>query len=86
MVRHGFPDDPRCMAYDCIQRLIAIGAGRGSVRLLGQAGVDIYLKHDSNESVIFVQFLVNEVYLNKTKIKCFIINFILGWSNYGATR
>lgn len=49
------------MAYDCVQRLIAIGAERGSVRLLGQAGVDIHLKDESNEPVIFVQFLINEV-------------------------
>lgn len=61
MVRHGFPDDPRCLTYDCIQRLVAIGAARGSARIFGQAGVDFHLMHDSNEPVIFMQFLVNEV-------------------------
>ncbi|KAI1721622.1 LLGL2 domain-containing protein [Ditylenchus destructor] len=60
IVRHGFPDDPRCMAFDPVQRLLAIGGGRGNVRLLGQAGVDYYLKHDSDEPVLFAQFLVNE--------------------------
>uniref|UniRef100_A0A915DFG0 Lethal giant larvae homologue 2 domain-containing protein n=1 Tax=Ditylenchus dipsaci TaxID=166011 RepID=A0A915DFG0_9BILA len=61
IVRHGFPDEPRCLAYDPVQRLLAIGACRGCVRLLGQAGVDFHLKHpDSEEPVLFVQFLVNE--------------------------
>ncbi|KAI6203414.1 hypothetical protein M3Y94_00553500 [Aphelenchoides besseyi] len=60
IVRHGFPDDPKCLAVDPVQKLVAIGAGHGSVRLLGDPGVDFYLKHDSEEAVIFVQFLVNE--------------------------
>lgn len=60
-MRHGFPEGPRCMAFDPIQRLIAIGSNYGSIRLLGQAGVDFYLKHESNEPVIFLQFLINEV-------------------------
>lgn len=49
------------MAFDPIQRLVAIGSNHGSIRLLGQAGVDFYLKHESNEPVIFLQFLINEV-------------------------
>lgn len=61
LVRHGFSEDPRCMAFDPIQRLLAIGSNHGAVRLLGQAGVDFYLKHESNEPVIFVEFLINEV-------------------------
>uniref|UniRef100_A0A1I7RY64 WD_REPEATS_REGION domain-containing protein n=1 Tax=Bursaphelenchus xylophilus TaxID=6326 RepID=A0A1I7RY64_BURXY len=60
IVRHGFPDDPRCLDYDPVQRLVAIGAGHGCVRLLGQPGVDYCLKHDSDEPVLHVQFLVNE--------------------------
>lgn len=61
MVRHGFPDDARCMAFDPVQKLLAIGGGRGSVRLLGQASVDFFLKHESEEPVLFAQFLINEV-------------------------
>jgi syntaxin-binding protein 5 len=61
IVRHGFPDDPICMAYDPVQKLCAIGAGRGCVRLLGQAGVDHLLKHESDEPVMHIQFLINEV-------------------------
>jgi syntaxin-binding protein 5 len=33
VVRHGFPHDPRCMAYDPVQRLLAIGSGNGSIRM-----------------------------------------------------
>ncbi|KAI6182412.1 Syntaxin-binding protein 5 [Aphelenchoides bicaudatus] len=60
VVRHGFPADPKCLAIDPVQKLVAIGAGNGCVRLLGQPGVDFNLKHDSNEPVLHVQFLVNE--------------------------
>lgn len=61
IVRHGFPDDPRCMAYDTLQRLLAIGTGHGIVRVLGDAGVDYCLKHESDADVLHLQFLMNEV-------------------------
>ncbi|CAP33294.1 LOW QUALITY PROTEIN: Protein CBR-TOM-1, partial [Caenorhabditis briggsae] len=60
VVRHGLPDDPRCCAYDPVQRLIAIGTGRGHIRIIGDAGVDYLLKHESGEPVLHMQFLVNE--------------------------
>jgi syntaxin-binding protein 5 len=61
IVRHGFQREARCMAFDPVQRLLAIGAAHGDVRLLGQAGVDYHLEHASDERVEFIQFLVNEV-------------------------
>ncbi|KAF1769466.1 hypothetical protein GCK72_001283 [Caenorhabditis remanei] len=60
VVRHGLPEDPRCCAYDPVQRLIAIGTGRGHIRIIGDAGVDYLLKHESGEPVLHMQFLVNE--------------------------
>ncbi|CAI2322918.1 unnamed protein product [Caenorhabditis sp. 36 PRJEB53466] len=60
VVRHGFPEDPRCMAYDPVQRLVAIGTGRGHIRMIGDAGVDYLLKHESGEPVLHMQFLINE--------------------------
>uniref|UniRef100_A0A914LCS7 Lethal giant larvae homologue 2 domain-containing protein n=1 Tax=Meloidogyne incognita TaxID=6306 RepID=A0A914LCS7_MELIC len=60
IIRHGFPDGPRCMAFDPVQKLCAIGAARGCVRLLGQAGVEHFLQHGSDEPVTHIQFLVNE--------------------------
>ncbi|KAK0426103.1 hypothetical protein QR680_009535 [Steinernema hermaphroditum] len=59
IVRQGFPDDPRCIAFDPIQRLFAIGSSRGSVRLLGRD--EYHLSHDCTSlPVIHVEFLVNE--------------------------
>uniref|UniRef100_A0AC35G421 Lethal giant larvae homologue 2 domain-containing protein n=1 Tax=Panagrolaimus sp. PS1159 TaxID=55785 RepID=A0AC35G421_9BILA len=48
------------MAFDPVQKLIAIGAVHGEVRLFGQAGVEHYLKHESDEPVVHLQFLINE--------------------------
>uniref|UniRef100_A0A1I8EI81 LLGL domain-containing protein n=1 Tax=Wuchereria bancrofti TaxID=6293 RepID=A0A1I8EI81_WUCBA len=60
IVRHGFPDDPRCMAYDAVQRLLAIGTGHGIIRVIGDVGVDYCLKHESDVAVLHIQFLTNE--------------------------
>uniref|UniRef100_A0A1I7V5R1 WD_REPEATS_REGION domain-containing protein n=1 Tax=Loa loa TaxID=7209 RepID=A0A1I7V5R1_LOALO len=60
IVRHGFPDDPRCMAYDTVQRLLAIGTGHGVIRVIGDVGVDYCLKHESDAAVLHIQFLMNE--------------------------
>ncbi|MCP9264101.1 STB5L [Dirofilaria immitis] len=60
IVRHGFPDDPRCMAYDTVQRLLAIGTGHGVIRIIGGIGVDYCLKHESDAAVLHIQFLMNE--------------------------
>ncbi|CAD6184896.1 unnamed protein product [Caenorhabditis auriculariae] len=60
VVRHGFPDDARCLAYDPVQRLLAIGSGHGHVRIIGDAGVDYLLRHESEQAVLHMQFLINE--------------------------
>lgn len=60
VVRHGFPYDPRCIAYDPMQRLIAIGTGSGIVRIFGDAGVDYCLHHRTEAPVTNIQFLINE--------------------------
>ena len=82
------------MTFDPVQRLLAIGAGRGSVRLLGQAGVDYYLKHESDEPVLFVQFLVNEVrysvqlyyYHFSSSIQKKLLALFLGWLDHCIAR
>ncbi|XP_022911476.1 syntaxin-binding protein 5 isoform X1 [Onthophagus taurus] len=63
--RHGFPFNPTAMAYDPIQKLLAIGSKGGSLRILGQPGVDVHVRHDmdgppSSAAVIHLQFLINE--------------------------
>lgn len=60
IIRHGFPDKARCLAYDPVQKLIAIGSGNGSLRLLGDAGVDYHLRHPSGSEVTHIKFLINE--------------------------
>ncbi|XP_023311106.1 syntaxin-binding protein 5 isoform X2 [Anoplophora glabripennis] len=63
--RHGFPFQPTAMAYDPVQRLLAIGSKCGSLRILGQPGVDVHVRHDmegppGSAAVLHLQFLVNE--------------------------
>ncbi|VDM52213.1 unnamed protein product [Angiostrongylus costaricensis] len=60
IARHGFPDEARCIAYDAVQRLLAIGTGHGEVRIIGDAGVDYLLKHEADHPVNHLQFVINE--------------------------
>ncbi|XP_066245384.1 syntaxin-binding protein 5 isoform X2 [Euwallacea similis] len=66
--RHGFPYQPTAMAFDPVQKLLAIGSKCGSLRILGQPGVDVHVRHDmdgppGSASVLHLQFLVNEGFL-----------------------
>nr|XP_039262730.1 syntaxin-binding protein 5-like [Styela clava] len=60
IVRHGFPHRPTALAYDPMQRLIAVGNRTGSIRLLGQPGVDVHVTHDVETAVVQLLFLINE--------------------------
>ncbi|KAE9414030.1 hypothetical protein Angca_004627, partial [Angiostrongylus cantonensis] len=60
IARHGFPDEARCIAYDAVQRLLAIGTGHGEVRIIGDTGVDYLLKHEADHPVNHLQFVINE--------------------------
>ncbi|XP_053208518.1 syntaxin-binding protein 5-like [Panonychus citri] len=60
IVRHGFPHNPTCVAFDPIQRLIAIGTRNGCLRIIGRPGVDINVQHIGQFAVIQIIFLVNE--------------------------
>lgn len=59
-VRHGFPFEPSSMAFDPVQKILAIGTNHGAMRLFGRPGVECYCQHDSGSSVIQLQFLINE--------------------------
>ncbi|XP_037644879.1 syntaxin-binding protein 5-like isoform X9 [Sebastes umbrosus] len=59
-VRHGFPYQPTSLAYDPVQKLLAIGTRTGGVRILGRPGVDCYCQHESGAAVLQLQFLINE--------------------------
>uniref|UniRef100_A0A6A7FXP2 Syntaxin-binding protein 5-like isoform X2 n=3 Tax=Hirondellea gigas TaxID=1518452 RepID=A0A6A7FXP2_9CRUS len=59
-VRHGFPYQPTAMAYDPIQKILAVGTKHGSIRLIGRPGVDSHIRHENESAVLFLLFLVNE--------------------------
>ncbi|XP_029705738.1 syntaxin-binding protein 5a isoform X3 [Takifugu rubripes] len=59
-VRHGFPYQPSSMAFDPVQKILAIGTQSGALRLFGRPGVESYCQHESGAAVIQLQFLINE--------------------------
>ncbi|XP_077094903.1 syntaxin-binding protein 5 isoform X4 [Siphateles boraxobius] len=59
-LRHGFPYQPSSMAFDPVQKILAIGTQSGALRLFGRAGVECYCQHESASAVIQLEFLVNE--------------------------
>ncbi|XP_068127055.1 syntaxin-binding protein 5-like isoform X2 [Hyperolius riggenbachi] len=59
-VRHGFPYQPTALAFDPVQKILAIGTRNGGVRILGRPGVDCHCQHDSGAAVLHLQFLINE--------------------------
>uniref|UniRef100_A0A674MWR5 Syntaxin binding protein 5L n=1 Tax=Takifugu rubripes TaxID=31033 RepID=A0A674MWR5_TAKRU len=59
-VRHGFPYQPTSLAFDPVQKILAIGSRSGGIRILGRPGVDSYCQHESGAAVLQLQFLINE--------------------------
>uniref|UniRef100_A0A1A7WSN7 Syntaxin-binding protein 5-like n=2 Tax=Iconisemion striatum TaxID=60296 RepID=A0A1A7WSN7_9TELE len=59
-VRHGFPYQPTALAFDPVQKILAIGSRSGGVRILGGPGVDCFCQHESGAAVLQLQFLINE--------------------------
>ncbi|XP_008573210.1 PREDICTED: syntaxin-binding protein 5 isoform X1 [Galeopterus variegatus] len=59
-VRHGFPYQPSALAFDPVQKILAVGTLTGALRLFGRPGVECYCQHDSGAAVIQLQFLINE--------------------------
>ncbi|KAJ7315826.1 hypothetical protein JRQ81_001988 [Phrynocephalus forsythii] len=59
-VRHGFPYLPTALAFDPVQKILAIGTRTGAIRILGRPGVDCYCEHESGAAVLQLQFLINE--------------------------
>ncbi|XP_066952290.1 syntaxin-binding protein 5 isoform X6 [Macrobrachium rosenbergii] len=59
-VRHGFPYQPTSLAFDPIQKVLAVGTKHGSIRLIGRPGVDVHVRHESEAAVLHMLFLINE--------------------------
>jgi len=58
--KHGYPHQPTAIAFDPVQRLIAIGNKTGSLRILGRPGVDCHVQHLPRSAVIQLIFIRNE--------------------------
>ncbi|VVC88072.1 unnamed protein product, partial [Leptidea sinapis] len=58
--RHGFPFSPTALAWDPIQKLLAIGDKSGSLRIVGGPGVEAHVRHEGGEVVLHARFLVND--------------------------
>uniref|UniRef100_A0A671X0R5 Syntaxin-binding protein 5-like n=1 Tax=Sparus aurata TaxID=8175 RepID=A0A671X0R5_SPAAU len=48
------------MAFDPVQKILAIGTQSGALRLFGRPGVECYCQHETGAAVIQLQFLINE--------------------------
>uniref|UniRef100_A0A670ZB88 Syntaxin-binding protein 5-like n=1 Tax=Pseudonaja textilis TaxID=8673 RepID=A0A670ZB88_PSETE len=59
-VRHGFPYLPTVLAFDPVQKILAVGTRTGAIRILGRPGVDCSCQHESGAAVLQLQFLINE--------------------------
>lgn len=49
-VQHGFPHKPTAVAFDPVQRLMAIGTQTGALKVFGQPGVEFYGQHTVTNS------------------------------------
>ncbi|CAB4069148.1 STXBP5 [Lepeophtheirus salmonis] len=58
-LRHGFPFKPLSMAYDSVQKLMAIGNRSGVVKIYGKPGIDSEIFHENGPGVLQILFLVN---------------------------
>ncbi|XP_046663289.1 lethal(2) giant larvae protein isoform X3 [Homalodisca vitripennis] len=60
-VQHGFPNKPTCVAWDPELRLMAIGTASGSIKVVGQPGVEFYGHLPTTEtSITRLLFIPNE--------------------------
>lgn len=60
MSKHGFPYQPTAVAYDPMQKILAVGNKTGSIRLLGRPGVDVHVQHATRTAIIQLMFIKNE--------------------------
>ena len=58
-LRHGFPFKPLSVAFDPIQKVLAIGNRQGGVRIYGKPGIDVEFSHENPCQVMQIIFVVN---------------------------
>ena len=49
-VQHGFPHKPTAVAFDPVQKLMAIGTQTGALKVFGRPGVEFYGQHTATNS------------------------------------
>jgi len=57
---HGYPYKPTAMAFDPVQKVLAIGNKGGCIRLLGKPGIDLTFQHDHKCEVKKLVWVVNK--------------------------
>ena len=57
-LHHGIPAGPTCIAFDPVQRLMAVGTDKGLVKLFGKPGVEVVVNQYAG-SITHLCFLVN---------------------------
>ena len=60
-IRYGLPFEPTTLAYDPIQKVLAVGSKSGDIRLYGKPGVETYVCHEEGRAIKHLFFSVNEV-------------------------
>lgn len=58
-LRHGFPNKPTALAFDPLQKIMAIGNRSGIVRVYGKPGVDVEFRHEKETIIFQMIFVVN---------------------------
>ena len=44
---HGYPYKPTAMAFDPVQKVLAIGNKEGTIKVFGKRGIDLTFQHES---------------------------------------
>jgi len=57
---HGYPFKPTAMAFDPVQKVLAIGNKEGCIRLLGKPGIDLTYQHETKSEVKSLVWVVNK--------------------------
>ncbi|CAF1035478.1 unnamed protein product [Rotaria sp. Silwood1] len=60
IVRYGFPYQPSALAYDSVQKLLAIGTKHGVIKIYGGAFVECSLSHPTEVEIVQLVFRINE--------------------------
>jgi len=54
---HGYPFKPTAMAFDSIQKILAVGNRHGAIRLIGRPGIETTFHHEAGSCVLQMIFV-----------------------------